>query len=144
MFNELDKYQSDHFFLMPGGALMQSCNAPTDKSGVYLVYALEKGRVELIYIGRSGKKTADGNIQTRKAGCGGIKDRIVNGKHFNRLARRVCWLQQMKLENIDALDIYWYITYDDTYKDCPEEIEKLLLQKFTYIMGKPPRWNKKV
>ena len=142
MFDELNKYKSDHFFLKPDENLMQVCNAPTDKSGVYIVYALAKGKIELIYIGRSGKKGADGNIQTRIAGCGGIKDRIVNGKHFNRLARRKCWPQQMNLENIEALDVYWYITYDDVNKDFPEEVERMLLQLHIELYKRLPRWNK--
>lgn len=142
MFDELSKYKSNHFFLKPNDNLMQVCNAPTDKSGVYIVYALAKGKVELVYIGRSGKKGEDGNIQTRIAGCGGIKDRIVNGKHFNRLARRTCWPQQMKLENIEALDVYWYITFDGDNKDFPEDVEGTLLQHHKSLYGRLPRWNK--
>lgn len=142
MFDELDKYQSGHFFLNPNDNMMQVCNAPTDKSGVYIVYALAKEKIELIYIGRSGKKGPDGNIQTRVAGCGGIKDRLVNGKHFNRIARRTSWPQQMKQENIEALDIYWYITYDDVTKDFPEDVERALLQHHISIYERLPRWNK--
>ena len=142
MFDEVDKYRSDHFFLKPGDNLMQVCNAPTDKSGVYLVYALAKGRIELIYIGHSGKKGEDGNIETRIAGCGGIKDSIVNGKHFNGVARRICWPQQMQLEKIEALDIYWYVTYEGASKDFPEDVERELLQKHIHLFGRLPRWNK--
>jgi hypothetical protein len=143
MFTELDKYKTNHFFLKPHDNLMQVCNAPTDKSGVYVVYALANGKIELVYIGRSGKKGEDGNIQTRIAGCGGIKDRIVNGKHFNRLARRVCWPQQMKLENIEALDVYWYVTYDEENKDFPEDVERILLQHHINLYGRLPRWNRR-
>jgi hypothetical protein len=142
MFDQLKKYKTDHFFLKPNDNLMQACNAPADKSGVYVVYALAKGKIELIYIGRSGKKGEDGNIKTRIAGCGGIKDRIVNGKHFNRLARRKCWPLQMKLENIETLDVYWYVTYDEKNKDFPEEIESMLLQLHRNLYGRLPRWNK--
>jgi len=142
MFDELNKYKSGRFFLNPNDNLMQVCNAPTNKSGVYIVYALAKGKIELIYIGRSGKKGADGNIQTRVAGCGGIKDRLVNGKHFNKIARRISWPQQMKLENIEALDIYWYITYDEKNKDFPEDVERTILQHHISIYERLPRWNK--
>ncbi|MBK6340659.1 MAG: hypothetical protein IPF63_14110 [Bacteroidetes bacterium] len=55
MFDELNKYkQNDHFFFKPTDNLGKVCNAPTDKSGVYVIHALKGGRVELIYIGRSG------------------------------------------------------------------------------------------
>lgn len=68
MLDHLNKYKSNHFFFKPDDNLMEVCNAPTDKSGVYVVYALAKGKIELIYIGRSGKKGEDGNIKTRIAG----------------------------------------------------------------------------
>ena len=41
MFDELNKYeQHDHFFLNPQDSLREVCNAPTDKSGLYIIYAL--------------------------------------------------------------------------------------------------------
>lgn len=79
-------------------------------SGVYLVYALSKGGIDLLYIGRSGEKGDDGNIKNRKTGCGGLRDGIINGKDFNGIPRRKSWLALMKSEGIDALDIYWYVT----------------------------------
>lgn len=51
--------------------LVSVCNAPTNKSGVYLVWnSTCNGNKELIYIGRSGKKE-NGKIVHRKAGLGG-------------------------------------------------------------------------
>ena len=53
MLDELGKYkEKDHFFFQSNEALAMACNAPTDKSGVYVVYALKNGKIELIYIGR--------------------------------------------------------------------------------------------
>ena len=49
----------------------------------------------------------------------------------------------MKLENIEALDVYWYITYDDINKDFPEDIEDELLLNYKTLYGKLPRWNKR-
>ena len=85
----------------------------------------------------------DGKIQTRTAGCGGIKDRIVNGKHFNRVARRISWPRQMKLEDVEALDIYWYVTYDGVNEDFPEDVERELLQQYINLYGTLPSWNKR-
>lgn len=48
----------------------------------------------------------------------------------------------MKLENIEALDIYWYVTYDEKNKDFPEEIESMLLKFHNTFYEKLPRWNK--
>jgi len=51
MFDELQRYkQKNHFFFKPTDGMREICNAPTDKSGVYIVYALKNGKIELIYI----------------------------------------------------------------------------------------------
>ena len=142
MFDELDKYKlNGHFIFKPTDNLRQVCNAPRDQSGVYLVYALKNGTVELIYIGCSGRVKNDGTIFVRKAGLGGIKDRIVNGHQFGRIARRISWLNQMTEENIEALDVYWYATHNNKYVDCPRILENQLLQKHLEIYGRLPSWN---
>lgn len=83
MFDELKKYtHNGHFFFEPTDNLEQVCNAPTDKSGVYIIYALKSGRIELLYIGHSGEIKQDGTLFIRKAGLSGLKDRLVNGKQF--------------------------------------------------------------
>lgn len=142
MFDELKKYkQKDHFFFKPEDNLKEECNAPTDKSGLYIVFALKNGKIELIYIGRSGKIEKNGKMFIRKAGLGGIKDRIVNGHQFGKIPRKKSWPNQMRKENIEALDVYWYVTHNEKNIDCPKNLENLLLQKHLDIYGKLPRWN---
>jgi hypothetical protein len=110
MFDILEKYENTgHFFFTTKDSLTKVCNAPIDKAGVYLVYSLRKGKIELVYIGRSGHVNDDGSLFIRK---GGIKDRLVNGKR-DGLLRRKFWLNEMAKDSIEALDIYWYVTYDD-------------------------------
>ena len=53
-----------------------------------MVYALVQNVKELIYVGISGRVDADGRIVIRKAGLGGMKDRIVNGHQFGKVARK--------------------------------------------------------
>lgn len=143
MFDELQKYnQTNHFFFKPTDNLKEICNAPTDKSGVYLVYALKNGEIELIYIGCSGKQEKDETIFIRKAGLGGMKDRIVNGHQFGKIPRRISWAKQMIEEKIEALDVYWYVTHDSNFIDNPREIENKLLRKHSSIYGRLPNWNK--
>lgn len=143
MFDELAKYKlTNHFFLEATDSLSEKCNAPSTKSGIYIVYALKHGKIDLIYIGRSGRKNSDGSIFIRKAGLGGIKDRIVNGHQFGKVPRRISWINQMREENIEALDVYWYVTHDINNNDCPSEVEKELLQTYASIYGQLPRWNK--
>lgn len=141
MFDELNKYtHGNHFFFKPTDNLIQVCNAPTDKSGVYIIYALKGGRIELIYIGRSGEVKPNGSLFIRKAGLGGIKDRLVNGKQFGA-PRRKSWKIQMIKEKVEALDIYWYVTHTDSYIDCPKILESKLLNSHLNIYGRLPRWN---
>jgi hypothetical protein len=72
MIDLLKKYKNQgHFFFKPDDKLSQVCNAPEDKSGVYVIYALEHGRVNLIYIGRSGKEGSDGTLVNREDGLYG-------------------------------------------------------------------------
>lgn len=139
MFDELAKYkQNGHFFFKAVDSLGNVCNAPNNCSGIYLVYALEKENVNLIYIGISGRRSVDGKIIHRKDG---LKGRFLTGKQFGGL-RRITWPKQMKLENIEALDIYWYVTHGSQNNDLPRELEIKLLQKYHTIHGKLPRWNK--
>jgi hypothetical protein len=141
MFDELNKYkETDHFFFKPVDNLRQICNAPTDKSGVYIIYALKGLQIELIYIGRSGEVKSDGSLFIRKAGIGGLKDRLVNGKQFGE-PRRNSWKSQMLTEKIDALDVYWYTTHNEKFVDCPRILENKLLQKYFNIYGSLPKWN---
>lgn len=142
MFDELNKYElHGHFFLKPQDSLREVCNAPTDKSGIYIVLALKKGKIELVYIGRSGKIMADNSMFIRNAGLGGIKDRIVNGHQFGKIPRCISWKNQIIKEGIEALDIYWYATHNKIYSDCPRVLENKLLQKHLNIYGRLPRWN---
>ena len=141
MFDELKKYtQTNHFFFKPSDNLGQVCNAPTNMSGVYVICALKGGRVELIYIGRSGEVKQDGTLFIRKAGLGGLKDRLVNGKQFGE-ARRNSWKAQILKEGIEALDIYWYVTHCDNFVDCPRVVENKLLQRHYDVYGRLPKWN---
>jgi hypothetical protein len=140
MLDILSKYKdNNHFFLTADTDLERVCNAPTDKSGIYLIYALKDGYVELVYIGISGKVTKDGSLFIRK---GGMKDRMINGHQFGKIPRKISWKRQIKIENIEALDIYWYVTHNDKFTDCPRILENKLLKKHFEIFGRLPKWNK--
>ena len=133
MFEILNKYShTGQFEFHPDENLRIVCNAPTDKSGVYIVWANE----QLLYIGRSGKKE-NGVIVHRKCGLGGIKDRLVNGHQFGKFPRRRIWPEKMKEQGLSVLSVYWY----DTEDDDPVEVERLLLAEATYKNGVLPPWN---
>lgn len=66
MFEGLYKYNHNgEFDFCIADSLAEKCNAPTSKSGVYLVAADNK---HLIYIGRSGRMDKDGKIIHRNGG----------------------------------------------------------------------------
>lgn len=140
MFDELIKYKNnDHFFFTANDELEHVCNAPNDKSGIYIVYELKNGRIELVYIGSSGKMQNNGKIKHRD---GGLYDRIVNGHQFGKIPRKKSWKQKLLDEKIDALDIYWYDTINAETNDIPAFVEATITQQFFEVYGHLPRWNK--
>ena len=140
MFDLLNEYPNNGSFKFKStDSLNDVCNAPTNKSGVYIVIAFIVGEQELIYIGRSGKKDKKkGVIVHRKAGLGGIKDRIVNGHQFGKIARKRSWPLEMKKNAIDHLLVLWY----DTENDDPVVVEHQLLIEYEIEFGSLPVWNK--
>ena len=137
MFEILKKYKHcGHFDYCPEEDLKDVCNAPTDKSGIYLVWTTEEGADKLLNIGCSGKKEK-GVIVHRKCGLGGLKGRLVEGHQFGKIQRRRIWPKKMKELGIAKLSIFWYDTEDDN----PVEIEKKLLIKAISSIGTLPPWN---
>ena len=138
MFNELNKYKnSNHFFFTTKDELSKICNAPDDKSGVYLVFDLSGDENQLIYIGSSGKMQSDGNIKNREDG---LKGRIVKGKQFGK-SRKSSWPKKMIEDGMEVLNVYWYVTFDSIIQDIPAYIEGLLIQRFFELHGRLPKWN---
>ncbi len=137
MFEILQKYQHcGSFKFRRFDDLKEVCNAPTNKSGVYLVWTEIGGKRYLLYIGRSGIMK-NGVIEHRKAGLGGMKDRLVNGQQFGKMARRRSWPMIMEKRGISELEVYWY----DTETDDPDDIEGKLLKEVLDAFGNLPPWN---
>ena len=139
MFKQLEKYKSNgHFLFCVNDELGKVCNAPKNGVGIYIVYALKKGEMELIYIGSSGKVYQNG---TKKIRNGGIFDRLVNGKQFGK-SRRISWKEKLISEKLEALDIYWYETFHEGQTDIPATIEGIVIQKHFEEFETLPKWNK--
>jgi len=142
MLSILEKYkQKGNFYFKIGDNLRNVCNAPTNSSGLYLIYAneIDKRIGQLIYIGISGRSDKNGGIIHRKNGLYG---RFLTGKQFGA-RRQHSWTNQMTLEKIDCLRIEWYVTHGEFNSDLPREIEMELLRQFDPINHTLPRWNKK-
>ena len=122
MFDELKKYKKqDHFFLKPTDSLTDVCNAPADKSGVFIIFALKNGRIELV-----------------KIGCSTVNESIRN----QIIKEQLLLKSKIKLENIEALDIYWYVTTTAKAKDDPQMVKDKVLKTHNIIHGNLPRWNR--
>lgn len=135
MFDELKKYKTNgHFFFEKGNTLSQVCNAP-EQPGVYYILMLRKGKIQLVYIGSSGTINQKGKFSTQL-----LRSRL-NNKQDGR--KRQPFFEEVMLENeIDALDIYWFVTFDEKRQHIPAYVEALLLQKHFDIYGCLPLWNK--
>jgi hypothetical protein len=136
MFDELKIYKNNgHFFFKPGQKLSDVCNAP-EKPGVYIIYQLRKGKVELVYIGASGTINQKGKFSKQL-----LKGRLINGKQ-DGIPRQNYFEQNMLIYDIDALDIYWWVTFDEDNQHIPACIEGILLQRYFDINSSLPLWNK--
>ena len=135
MFDELKKYKTNgHFFFERGQTLSQVCNAP-EQPGVYYTLMLRKGKIQLVYIGASGTINQKGKFSTQL-----LRGRLNNKQDGKK---RQHFFEEIMLENeIDALDIYWFVTFDEKHQHIPAYVEALLLQKHFDIYGCLPLWNK--
>ena len=144
MFEALEKYtEKGKFIFNPNDKLVKVCaSIPDDKSGVYLIYAFTGKVKELIFIGRSGQLLY-GYPKHRK---GGLRGKFTSGKqqlgYEVANSCQVSWPKKMKDDKIDHLEVHWFITLDETVKDCPMILEESLLKKFEEKEGHVPAWNK--
>ncbi|PZX92607.1 hypothetical protein DOS84_14200 [Flavobacterium aquariorum] len=135
MYKELEKFTvKGNFTFTQEDNLEAVCNASEAGSGVFVVYADK----ELIMVGSTGTVQNDGTLKSKN---GGLHDKIVNGHQFAKTGRKYSWPAQMKKENIDTLEVFWFETYNDTAKSIPTSVEGQVLQNFLDENGKLPRWN---
>ncbi|MBW4361876.1 hypothetical protein [Flavobacterium taihuense] len=135
MYKELEKFTvKGSFTFSQEDNLEAVCNASEAGSGVFVVYADK----ELIMIGSTGTVQNDGTLKSKN---GGLYDKIVNGHQFAKTGRKYSWPAQMKKENIDTLEVFWFETFNDSAKSIPTSVEGQVLQNFLDENGKLPRWN---
>lgn len=128
MFDELKKYKkSGHFFFRKGDSLVKVSKEVPELPGVYYIIRLSNGRVDMVYIGKSGLKTQSGNKDLL------LKQSINNQQEF----------LDSKMSNADiaGLDIYWFVTMDANHIDLPDYVLGLILQTHFDVYGRLPEWN---
>ena len=135
MFDELKKYKNNgHFFFKNGDSLREVSKDVPDLPGVYYIIRLAGGRVKLVYIGKSGSIEQDGQFKKQ-----GLRGRLNNKQ--DDLQRQEYFEKKFMEENIDGLDIYWFVTFDKANRDLPVYVEGLIMQIFFERHGSLPAWN---
>jgi hypothetical protein len=138
MYKELKKIKTTKSFSFTiNDSLEEVCNAP-ETSGIFLVYDVKGEEKELIMVGSTGTIQNDGTLKSKN---GGLYDKLINGHQFAKTGRKYSWPAQMKLEEIDLLEVHWYESFNDKLKLIPTTLEGQILQNFLDENGKLPRWN---
>jgi hypothetical protein len=101
-----------------------------------MIYQLREGSVDLVYIGSSGTMNQKGTFSRQL-----LKGRLIKGKQDNT-PRQAYFEQMMRVNDIEALDIYWWVTFDENNHHIPAYVEGLLLQRYFELYGGLPPWNK--
>lgn len=136
MFEDITKYKNcGNFSFRKGDNLVQKSKDVPEKPGVYYILRTANGKVDLVYIGKSGTVLQDGTFKSQ------LLRKRLNNKQEN-VKRQVYFDRKMDEENIDGLDIYWFVTVDDKNNDLPGYVEAVILQRFYETHGKLPEWNK--
>jgi hypothetical protein len=136
MFDELKKYRNNgHFFFKKGDSLKEVSKDVPDLPGVYYVIRLAKGKVNLVYIGRSGTIMNNGKFRDQ-----GLHGRLNNKQ--DGMKRQEYFDLKFEQHQIEGLDIYWYVTFDNANHDLPGYIEGLIIQRFFELYNQLPEWNK--
>ena len=139
MYKELKKFKTQNTFsFTQEDSLETVCNAPEAGSGVFMVYAVDGEEKELIMVGSTGTVQNDGTLKSKN---GGLYDKIVNGHQFAKTGRKYSWPAQMKLENIERLEVSWYETFNENNKAITTAVEGQMLQNYLDEKGTLPRWN---
>ncbi len=130
MFDETNKYKTKgHFFYKPGDDFAVVTKDVPSICGVYYIFRLAAGRIQLVHIGKSGSVFQNGAFESRP----------LFGENYQKTQK--FFEKKCKAEKIDALDIYWFVTMDKNHRDIPSYVEGLLMQKHFELYGKLPLWN---
>jgi hypothetical protein len=136
MFDELKRFKNNgHFFFKKGDSLKEVSKGVPDLPGVYYVLRLANNKIELVYIGKSGTIMNNGKFKDQ-----GLQGRLNNKQ--DGMKRQEYFDLKIEQEQINGLDIYWFVTYDKTNHDLPGFIEGLIMQRFFEVHGRLPFWNK--
>ncbi|WP_299385986.1 hypothetical protein [uncultured Lacinutrix sp.] len=119
-----------------GDKLSVATKGVKNEPGVYLFYTIKNQIEELVYIGSSGTMQQNGIFKDQL-----LKKRLQNKQEGVR--RQVFFEMKIKQDNIDAIKVEWYVTFNENIKHLPAYIEAKLLQAYYDDNKQLPIWNKK-
>lgn len=135
MFDVTEKYRKNgHFFYKKGQDLEKLSKKVPELAGVFCVYSLAHGRVRLVYIGASVAKNKSTYVQLETLNS------LINSR-IGSSESRLFFDQKMEKEDVEALDIYWWVTVDEYYEDLPTSVAGLMMQTHFDQNAKLPDWN---
>lgn len=135
MFDEIKKYRNqDHFFYKKGDNLRELTKDIPDLPGIFYIFRLANGRIDLVFIEQSGTVLRNGDYSHSL-----LREAIH--KDEKGVSRQQFFDKQFINYGIDALDIYWFVTMDDSHRDLPGYVKGLLMQRYYEIYGELPPWN---
>lgn len=136
MFDDLRKYETNgHFLYKNGDSLANVSKGVPRMQGIYYIVKLAAGNIDLVYIGKSGTMQQNGSFKTQS-----LRGRINN--RFNGQSRQEFFETKFRQQPFESLDIYWYVTMNDSFHDLPSYVEAILLQQYFEVHQKLPPWNK--
>ncbi|MDD2965323.1 MAG: hypothetical protein PHQ65_12685 [Bacteroidales bacterium] len=136
MFSAIHPYShTDHFFYRLGDSLETHVEKLPDLPGVFIIFTLAHGRINMVYVGAT-------HVENRKKGIKAIGLK----SHLNTIGIRRSyedeWNARIATYDMDALDVYWYVTMDNKGKnDLPGFVKANVLHEFFDVHGCLPAWQ---
>ncbi len=94
MIDELKQYKNQgHFFFKPGDSLKTVSKDVPDLPGVYFIYRLSRGRVEIVYIEEAGIMLQNGAFEKHglKSGLNSKHDGMTKQNYFDMFDKLPEW-----------------------------------------------------
>lgn len=136
MFSAIKPYKNaDHFFYKLGDNLKKHAEKLPDLPGAFIVFSLAHGRIRMVYVGAT-------QVENRKQGIKavGLKSYLNNTTICRRYEDE--WNARIATDDMDALDVYWYVTIDNEKKnDLPAYVKARVVQEFFDVQGCLPAWQ---
>ena len=137
MLDIIDGYKiNGNFFFQKGEDLAKVSKKVPNEPGVFGIFRLMKGRVELVYIGYGEAKNASKGMDIATL------DYAINNK-INGINSQKFLDKKLTEEPIDALDIYYMVTYDEDHHELPAFVAARIINDHFEMHGQIPVWNKK-